>query len=458
MHKLQAFIPAGLTIMLQVSYGNSHNSQSSELFAGKDMVAVEELGSEQFRVTCQDGVKEIRSLSQITNNDVCLDSGFVARAKGPAFYVSENGEDQNCYIPKDTIVRLDGDSVGKRLNDLHVKTRLASYANLRPRCLLKEGLLIAEQFDFGITDGTQITWGIDLDQDPTQPERQPIAFVDWTSDEGDYIGGGLPKVLSTANGEVTVNVRDKNLITLNFDGDDYYNREFKAPDGEDLTVGSYEGATRYPFQDNDVPGISISGAGRGCNRIEGSFVIEEIIFSEDDSLEKLNLQFIQNCEGSEPALRGSVYYDAKPDGNQAILAGQQGDWISGDAFRLFTPEDATFSSRQINGERGVSFSLRNLMSDNRGSNYRFEFVAPEGEELTPGAYLSATRYPFQSPIRPGMSIGGSGRGCNTLTGDFRVHNISWDNENVLKELSVDFVQYCSNGQSAAYGAIRYVAE
>jgi hypothetical protein len=45
-------------------------------------------------------------------------------------------------------------------------------------------------------------------------------------------------------------------------------------------------------------------------------------------------------------------------------------------------------------------------------------AAPSGQALAPGGYTGATRYPFNSPAQPGLSLAGNGRGCNQLNGSF----------------------------------------
>ena len=50
----------------------------------------------------------------------------------------------------------------------------------------------------------------------------------------------------------------------------------------------------------------MSGNGRGCNTLTGSFTIKQISFSRvDGSLDRLLATFEQHCEGATPALGGS---------------------------------------------------------------------------------------------------------------------------------------------------------
>ena len=62
---------------------------------------------------------------------------------------------------------------------------------------------------------------------------------------------------------------------------------------------------------------------------------------------------------------------------------------------------------------------------------------------------------FHNAVKGGLSWGGNGRGCNTLTGWFVIDKISYVNGNV-KELDARFEQHCEGGSSALRGRIRRV--
>jgi hypothetical protein len=77
-----------------------------------------------------------------------------------------------------------------------------------------------------------------------------------------------------------------------------------------------------------------------------------------------------------------------------------------------------------------------------------------GTPLTVGTYTNAERAPFASSGHPGLEISGDGRGCNTLIGDFQVHDIAWDSVGVRK-LSASFHQRCEGGTAVLRGMISY---
>lgn len=49
-----------------------------------------------------------------------------------------------------------------------------------------------------------------------------------------------------------------------------------------LEVGFlYEDATRFPFQEDFEPGLSVSGDGRACNTLTGQFQVLQLDYDKD---------------------------------------------------------------------------------------------------------------------------------------------------------------------------------
>lgn len=90
---------------------------------------------------------------------------------------------------------------------------------------------------------------------------------------------------------------------------------------------------------------------------------------------------------------------------------------------------------------GLTFRLETTgpLSD---AVWSLQFRAPFGQSLVPGRYTGAVRAPF-SITTPGLELFGDGRGCNTLAGEFTVHQYDRDptNGSVLA-FAADFSQRC----------------
>lgn len=134
-----------------------------------------------------------------------------------------------------------------------------------------------------------------------------------SGDEGDYITGHRNYAYTTAVGDKFTAVSGDNLnylfVTINgHNGGDWWSVEFSAARGkkpEKLTPGKYLNATRALFND-DGYGLYVSGNGRGCNRLFGSFVINDLSFGPKGEVNRLDATFEQHCEGDRSAARGHI--------------------------------------------------------------------------------------------------------------------------------------------------------
>jgi hypothetical protein len=88
---------------------------------------------------------------------------------------------------------------------------------------------------------------------------------------------------------------------------DGYLLQFDAPGDANLTVGSYTGATRYPFNTTE-PGIDFSGNGRGCNTISGEYFIDDFAYDAQGTT-RLAARWVHRCEGGTLPEYGWVTYN-----------------------------------------------------------------------------------------------------------------------------------------------------
>jgi hypothetical protein len=131
-----------------------------------------------------------------------------------------------------------------------------------------------------------------------------------------------------------------------------------------------------------------------------------------------------------------VLFDSSPD-----------DYIGAGKVTRLTLEDGIFSAQVLAGGVGIDFT---------GSDFwGLTFVPPQSGRLGVGTYTGATRWPFQSPTRPGLDVSGAGRGCNTLSGSFTVLELVIDEDGIVQRFAADFEQHCEDGPSALHGAVRY---
>lgn len=366
------------------------------------------------------------------------------------------------------------------------------------------------------------------------------------SSPGDFVGGGTTQTYTTPTATVAAH-GDRNQVHMTVtEGAHTWNLDFAAPQGQALAKGGYAGAARYPFQSPLGAGMSVSGDGRGCNTLRGWFKVLEFEIDASNAIQRLAIDFEQNCEVTMPPLFGSVRINStRPlavpsleavagvdfavhagqtvtlDGSQSFsrraprsltyrwtqtggptvtlanptavnptftappvpqagdslrfhllvddrsrqsstdnvvvlvqnetaprtelsFTGDPGDYISAGRSWHYDGRDAVFNVSR-NFDNGVSLSVT---SD---TWWYLDMAAPNNVPLTVGTYSGAQRFPFQPPTAPGLNLSGDGRGCNTLTGEFTVHQAQYDSGGIPQVLEIDFTQHCEGSVPAAYG-------
>jgi hypothetical protein len=147
----------------------------------------------------------------------------------------------------------------------------------------------------------------------TLAAQAQVTSLSLNSDSGDFIGEGQTTFLTPADGTFSASAGANN-ISISFFGQPgiFWFLDFAAPSGQALTVGTYTGAARFPFQAANQPGLSVSGDGRGCNTLSGSFTILEISLGANNTVNSFDATFEQHCEEATAALRGEIRFNANP--------------------------------------------------------------------------------------------------------------------------------------------------
>lgn len=143
---------------------------------------------------------------------------------------------------------------------------------------------------------------------------------------------------------------------------------------------------------------------------------------------------------------------AIPAGTNGIFyISQPGDWI-GQGLTALLAADAGCSM-------GVSLSKDGVISIDMGyrcpSGWSLDLAAPQHRTIQPGRYGPAERIPFQPARKAGLTMSGDGRGCNTLTGRFYVHQVAYGADGKVEALAADFEQHCDGRATALFGQVRY---
>ena len=139
------------------------------------------------------------------------------------------------------------------------------------------------------------------------------------------------------------------------------------------------------------------------------------------------------------------------------------DYISGGngETRLFKPPEFNFNvslGSTLSGQiRAIRMYLVNPKSP--VSFWSLDFSAPGVQSLKVGTYRGAMRDAFKDAAKPGLDISGEGRGCNNLTGNFTVRQLSTDASGNVKQFVADFEQACEapsvGSNNKLIGTVRY---
>lgn len=125
------------------------------------------------------------------------------------------------------------------------------------------------------------------------------------SQPGDYIGQGQTYV-TTNSANFSVGGTAATISGSAFG----YSIQFDGPGSTNLAVGVYSNASRYPFNGPGA-GLSISGNGRGCNTLCGSFEILELHTNGSGNVDRLWAKFSQLCECGSAPLTGEVRFNSQ---------------------------------------------------------------------------------------------------------------------------------------------------
>ncbi len=155
------------------------------------------------------------------------------------------------------------------------------------------------------------------------------------STPGDFIGQGVTKTYTPTDGIFSIDPIIEsdipNGIEIFFSNKEiYWYLVFTSQEGTPFLEGTFELAKRYPYNEPSHPGMEITGDGRGCSELSGSFQVEHVQFDKEGNILSFAIHFTQQCESTlSPPLRGHVYY------NYRINADTDGDGLTDDEERIY---------------------------------------------------------------------------------------------------------------------------
>ncbi len=152
------------------------------------------------------------------------------------------------------------------------------------------------------------------------------------------------------------------------------------------------------------------------------------------------------------------------------LQSEPGDFIGqGGTFDItYTPENSQsffatipFTIGPDDDPAGVRFVLGTVTGGPDNTFALLTFGTDQlGIPIQPDFYPDAERAPFASVGHPGLDINFQNRGCNTLTGEFTIDEVTFfsgPSGQEIKTFSASFEQHCEGADPALFGTFTYDA-
>ena len=141
------------------------------------------------------------------------------------------------------------------------------------------------------------------------------------SEKGNYVGQGKTYNFTPDNGNFGAsrtypsNKTSNNGVQISYNepesGGSRWSLSFAAAFNTPLETGkTYTNAIRFPFQDFNQPGLSVSGEGRGNNKLTGEFTVNQVIYGLNDKITSFDANFEQLGQSDTGVLNGRIKYNA----------------------------------------------------------------------------------------------------------------------------------------------------
>ena len=184
------------------------------------------------------------------------------------------------------------------------------------------------------------------------------------SDEGDFIGQGVDRVVHPGNARHLGARMDGGALAAGAQrhDDESFGVEMAAPPGESLRPFNFMAARRYPFNDG-APGLRMTGGSRACNELEARFEILDVALNADGTAKRLWALYESHCEFDESATWGEIRINAwVPDAAASVAPGivrwpELDTWETANAVPVTYLGSSAVSSVAIAGASPGDFTI-----------------------------------------------------------------------------------------------------
>jgi len=262
------------------------------------------------------------------------------------------------------------------------------------------------------------------------------------SDAQDPVGAGTSALFGAADGIFLASKNYKEGVSFHFiaSGSSYppdWFVDMAGPHSAALVPGVYDPVSFYPYEPDDVAGLSVTRGYDPCSGTEGRFEVEDIQYGPGAEIASLRAAFEQRCAGSTAAVRGELRwnYDAPilifapasvdtSDGALVVVPVHAVDRAGGTLTLAATglPAGAVFTDRRDN-----TGALEWTPTPQQVGDYRITFHARNaaGQEDSTWTRIHVrhdnrppvVRLAYQSPVRPGVPTTFDASGTTDPDGD-----------------------------------------
>ncbi len=144
----------------------------------------------------------------------------------------------------------------------------------------------------------------------------PASSLHVIGQDNDFLLGPVERLFTVNDGYFRAVLDMGQSIYVEYQGEgSSWLMAFAAPGNGPLAPGVYEGATRYPFQAANEPGLSLSvgETGANCNQLTGRFIVHEVEYGPNRTVISFAADFEVTCVGATGTVTGTVRFnDALP--------------------------------------------------------------------------------------------------------------------------------------------------
>jgi hypothetical protein len=298
-----------------------------------------------------------------------------------------------------------------------------------------------------------------------------------SSDPGDFVGGGITQLLTSANSQFVV-YDDQGTLRMRVGAPGSlspWTATFRSRVTAGRLEAGYRGTLQGPSANPAVGGLTVGGDSRGCDFDGGWFMVDDVRHRHG-VLRQVALRFEQRCKNSTAALRGSLRWSsddptitggpadppwpeatygnapAMPASGSALLLESRGrEFVGGGSDWLFTAPNALVSAGRASVGPSHTFGAQG------DGAFGGTVWLPAGQSrLQPGRVL-LTGARLGTPGAHTFEVYGEGRACNTTTGWYEVDDVAYNGEQ-LTRLALRFEQYCDGSPYPLLGQFRWSAD